>query len=59
MKKGTAETQTKRSVFMNNLGQRLFQNVEVALNGTSVSSSNNLHPFKTILEVDLSHEPVT
>ena len=58
-KDGTAEAQTKRPLFINNLGQSLFQNVEVILNGTSVSSSNNLHPYKAILEADLSHEPIT
>ena len=57
-KDGTAEAQTKRPLFINNLGQSLFQNVEVILNGTSVSSSNNLHPYKAILEAALSHEPI-
>ena len=33
--------------------------MEVVLNGTSVSSSNNLHPYKAILEPDLFHEPIT
>ena len=58
-KDGTAEAQTKRPLFINNLGQILFQNVEVILNGTSVSSSNNLHHYKAILEADLSHESIT
>ena len=58
-KDGTAEAQTKRPLFINNLGQSLFHNVEVILNGTSVSSSNNLHPYKAILEADLSHQPIT
>ena len=49
---------TKRRLFINNLGHNLFQNVEVVLNGTSVSSSNLLHPYKAMLDVDLSHEPI-
>ena len=43
---------------MNNLGQRLFQDVEVVLNGTTVSSSNNLHSSGARFEADLSHDPV-
>ena len=33
--------------------------MEVVLNGTSISSTNNLHPDKAIREADLSHEPLT
>ena len=58
-KDGKAEAQTKRTLSFNNLGQSLFQNIEVVLNGTSVSSLNNLNLYKAILEADLSHEPVT
>ena len=58
-KDGTAEAHNKRPLFINNLGQSLFQIVEVFLNDTSVSSSNNFHPNKAILEADLSHEPIT
>ena len=58
-KDGTAEAPTKRSLFANNLGQSLFQNVDIILNGKSVSSSNNLQPYKAILEADLYQEPIT
>ena len=58
-KDGTAEAQSKRPLFINNLGQSLLQNVEVFLNDTSVSSSNNLHSNKAILEAHFSHEPIT
>ena len=56
-KDGTAEAQTSQPLFINNLGQSLFQNGEVVLNGTSVSLSNKLHHYKATLEADLSHEP--
>ena len=46
-----------KPVFVNNLAHSLFQNVEVFLNGTSVSSANNLHPYKSIMETDLSFAP--
>ena len=58
-KENTTETQTKRTFLFNNLGQSLFQKVEVELNGASDFSANNLHPYRSILEVDLSHERVT
>ena len=51
---GTAETQAKRLLLINNLGQSLHQNVDVVSNGTTVSSSVNLHPYKAILQADLS-----
>ena len=45
----------KKPVFVNNLMHSLFQNVEVSLNGTPVSSANNLYPYKTLVEAELSH----
>ena len=58
VQKSTAKTQIKWRLSINNLGQSLFQTVKVVLNGTSVSSSNNLHTYKAIIEADLPHEPV-
>ena len=58
-KKGTAEAQTKRTLFINNMAQSLFQNVDVVLNGTIVSPLNNLRPYKAILVADLSQAPIT
>lgn len=49
--------ETNRPIWVNNLSQSLFQNIEIYLNGTLVSSSNNLHPYKSILEADLSYDP--
>ena len=45
----------KKPVFVNNLMHSLFQNVEVSLNGTPVSSANNLYPYKALVEAELSH----
>ena len=45
----------KKPVFVNNLMHSLFQNVEISLNGTPVSSANNLYPYKALLEAELSH----
>ena len=59
VKKCRPEMQTKQPVSINNLGQDIFQSVEILLNSTSVSSSNNLHPYWATLDTDLSHEPVT
>ena len=39
--------------FVNSLMHSLFQNVEVSLNGTPISSANNLYPFKALVEADL------
>ena len=46
-------------IFVNNIANSLWQNVEVFLNGTMVSSSSNLHPYKSILEADLSYDLTT
>ena len=46
---------SKKPVFVNNLMHSIFQNVEVALNGTPVSSSNNLYPYRALVETELSH----
>ena len=55
---GTAADQNAvLPIFVNNLGQSLFQNVEILLNGTQVSTSLNLHPYKAMLEADLSYDP--
>ena len=55
---GTAADQNAvLPIFINNLGQSLFQNVEILLNGTQVSTSLNLHPYKAMLEADLSYDP--
>ena len=45
----------KKLVFENNLLHSLFQNVEVSVNGTAVSSANNLCPYKALVEAELSH----
>ena len=45
----------KKPVFVNNLMHSLFQNVEISLNGTPVSSANNLYPYKALVEAELSH----
>ena len=45
----------KKPVSVNNLMHILFQNVEVSLNGTPVSSENNLYPYKALVEAELSH----
>lgn len=52
----TDDPKKLRPIFVNNLGQSLFSNVEVELNGTQVSNSNGLHPYKAILEADLSYD---
>ena len=58
--KKTAQRKPKlNDLCLSTLGESLFQNAEVVLNGTSGSSSNNLHLYKAILEADLSHEPIT
>ena len=46
-------------IFVKNIANSLWQNVEVFLNGTMVSSSSNLHPLKSILEADLSYDLTT
>ena len=46
---------SKKPVFVNNLMHSIFQNVEVALNGTPVSSSNKLYPYRALVEAELSH----
>ena len=46
-------------IFVNNIANNLWQNVEVFSNGTMVSSSSNLHPYKSILEADLSYDLTT
>ena len=45
----------KKPVFVDNLMHSLFQNVEISLNGTPVSSANNLYPYKALVEAELSH----
>ena len=45
----------KKPVFVNNSMHSLFQNVVVSLNGTPVSSANNLYPYKALVEAELSH----
>ena len=45
----------KKPVFVINLMHSLFQNVEISLNGTPVSSANNLYPYKALVEAELSH----
>ena len=42
-----------KPTFINNLMQSLFQNVEISLNGTPISSANNLYPFKALVEAEL------
>ena len=44
-----------KPTFVNNLMHNLFQNVEISLNGTPISSANNLYPFKALVEAELSH----
>ena len=46
-------------IFVNNIANSLWQNVEVFFNGTMVSSSSNLYPYKSILEADLSYDLTT
>ena len=41
--------------FANNLMHSLFHNLEVLVNGVTVSTSNNLYPYKALLEAELSH----
>ena len=48
------EVSTSKPVFVNNLMHSLFQNVEISLNGTPVSSANNLYPYKALVEALLS-----
>ena len=44
-----------KPTFVNNLMHSLFQNVEISLSGTPLPSANNLYPFKTLVEAELSH----
>ena len=47
-----------KPTFVNYLMHSLFQNVEISLNGTPISSANNLYPFRALVEADeaeLSH----
>ena len=48
---------TIRPYFINNIAHSLWQNVEVFVAGTQVTNANNLYPFKSIVEADLSFEP--
>ena len=45
-----------KPTFVDNLMHSLFQNVEILLNGTPISSENNLYPFKALVEAELSHK---
>ena len=47
---------TKRAIFVNNLAESIWQSIEVSLIGTVVSSLNNLHPNKVLVEVDLASD---
>ena len=47
---------TKRAIFVNNLAESIWQNIEVSLIGTVVSSLNNLRPYKVLVEVDLASD---
>ena len=40
--------------FVNNLMHNLFQNVEISLNGTPISSANNIYLFEALVEAELS-----
>ena len=44
-----------KPTFVSNLMQNLFQNVEISLNGTPISSANNLYPFNALVEAELLH----
>ena len=44
-----------KPTFVNNLMHSLFQNVEISLNGTPISSANNLYPFKALVQAELLH----
>ena len=44
-----------KPTFVNNLMHSYFQNVEISLNGTPISSANNLYLFKTLVETELLH----
>ena len=44
-----------KPTFVNNLMHSFFQNVEISLNGTPISSANNLYPNKALVEAELSH----
>ena len=44
-----------KPTFVNNLMHSLVQNVEISLNGTAISSANNLYLFKALVEAELSH----
>ena len=44
-----------KPTFVNNLMHSFFQNVEISLNGTPISSANNRCAFKALVETELSH----
>ena len=52
----TTPIKTEKPIFVNNLAESMWQNVQVILNETIVSSPYNLYPYKTALEVDFSSD---
>ena len=44
-----------KPTFVKNLLHSLLQKIELSLNGTPISSANNVCPFKALVEAELSH----
>ena len=43
----TAPVKTEKLIYVKKLAKSIWQNVQVSLNGTVVSSYNKPHPYKT------------